>query len=244
MKIAFKTLCASLTVALGMTALNAQAQEAQTDTTKPRAVLFKIHDIEPATNADGVITHCDFITTFYNRTNDSIRQAKIVMGWNDDVSARYITDDVASKETAKPAANRGSKQEDEIMTTVEMPALGSYQQTSVKSSAKTEKCFLLLDKLNFNVESCSFVGKEDASDQNERRRRITAGKNNSDCAKLFEYVDSKNPEYYDEFKNISYSEQERQLKNQKTQDISDIDAVYGEVVTNLEKVTGVLNNIQ
>ena len=61
---------------------------------------------------------------------------------------------------------------------------------------------------------------------------------------MFEYVDSKNPEYYGEFKNISYTEQERLLSDEKKQDISDIEATYEKIVKNFEKADSIINNIK
>ena len=101
MKMLNKALLSSLSIALGLASFGAYAQEAepqQEDTTKPRAVLFKVHDIKPVENTDGVVTHCDFLVTFYNRTTDSFRQAKVDMGWTDEVTERYVIDDEEKKE--------------------------------------------------------------------------------------------------------------------------------------------------
>lgn len=247
MKAAFKTLCSTLAIVLGLSAAAANAQETPEDTTKPRAVLFKIHEIKPVMNSDGVVTGCDFLATFYNRTTESFRQAKLNLGWTDDVSGRFLTEEL--EEDNKPAqqnyrnARMQNQNNSEITTTIEMPALGSYKQASVQGSVKTEKCFLLLDKLDFQVESCNMIGKEETNTQNTRRQRINAGRNSSECAGLFQYVDSKNPEYYDEFKNISYSEQERLLNGVKLQDTTDIQNAYDNVNSNLDKANEVLTQI-
>lgn len=247
MKTAFKTLCSTLTIVLGLSAGMANAQEAQEETTKPRAVLFKIHEIKPVINSEGVVTSCDFLVTFYNRTTESFRQAKLNLGWTDDVSGRFLTEEFEESQPASNQNNRNSrlpqKNNSEITTTIEMPSLGSYKQASVQGNVKTEKCFLLLDKLDFQVESCNMIGKEEAENQNTRRQRINAGRNASECASLFQYVDSKNPEYYDEFKNISYSEQERQLNGVKLQDTTDIQNAYDNVNTNLNKTSDILTQI-
>lgn len=248
MKIAFKTLCSSFAIILGLTANFAQAQEAEetpADTTKPRAILFKIHDIKPVINSEGIVTDCDFVVTFYNRTNESFRSAKLVLGWNDDVSDRFITDELAEPKPV-PVNRYNSRQSQpamEISTTVEMPALNSYKQASVAGTVKTEKCFLLLDKIDFQVEECNMIGKEETSVQNTRRQRLNANRNANECSSLFEYVDSKNPEYYDEFKNISYSEQERILNGVKLQDTTDIQNTYDSVTSNLNKISEILESI-
>lgn len=256
MKILRNALFVGFGLALSMAAYGANAQEAepqQEDTTKPRAVLFKIHEIKPVENTDGVVTHCDFLVTFYNRTTDSFRQAKVDMGWTDEVTERYVIADEEKKEEGNTrVVNRSASQRNnqvklgEITTSVEMPALGSYKQATVKGSVKTEKCFLLLDNVNFNVESCSIIGQNDNNNQagNSRRSRVANTRNTSACANLFQYVDSKNPEYYDEFKNISYSEQERLLNNEKAQDTTDIESTYENIVNNFEKADKIVSSIK
>lgn len=250
MNIVRNAVCGSLALALGMGAFAAQAQEASAEqTTKPRAVLFKVHDIKPVENTEGVVTHCDFLVTFYNRTPDSMRQAKINMGWTDEVSERYVidSDEVKTKPVSRNSVRgqqNNAKNLGPITTSVDMPALGSYKQATVKGSVKTEKCFLLLDNLDFEVASCSIIGRDNNDAVSDRRRRIAATRSTSECAGLFEYVDSKNPEYYDEFKNISYSEQERLLKDEKKQDTSDIEASYEEIVKNFDKANSIVNNIK
>ena len=224
------------------------------ETTKPRAVLFKIHEIKPVENTEGEITNCDFLVTFYNRTTDSMRQAKIEMGWTDKVSERYaIGEDKKPEENDKALANKRQPLNarnaqpalGEVTTTVEMPALGSYKQATVRASVKTEKCFMLLDSLDYNVTSCNIIGKSDNSNSNDlRRSRIAASRNTGECANLFQYVDSKNPEYYNEFKNISYSEQERLLANEKAQDTTEMEETYGKIIKNLEKANSVIADIK
>ena len=77
-----------------------------------------------------------------------------------------------------------------------------------------------------------------------RRSRIAASRNTGECANLFQYVDSKNPEYYNEFKNISYSEQERLLANEKAQDTTEMEETYGKIIQNLEKANSVFADIK
>ena len=175
------------------------------------------------------------------------------MGWTDEVTERYMIDEADAKpETSTRTRNtRSSRNAEpvlgEITTSVDMPALGAYKQATVKGSVKTEKCFLLLDNLEFNVASCSIIGQNaenENSSRSSRRTRVAASRNNSECANLFEYVNSKNPEYYDEFKNISYSEQERLLSDEKKQDISDIESTYETIVNNFEKADSIMNNIK
>lgn len=225
----------------------AQAQTSES-TSKPRAVLFKLHDIKPAMDTEGVITHCDFMATFYNRTEDSLRQARLELGWTDSVTEKYKIGEEEKEEPNTTRSYSNSRSRDkvlgEILTTVDMPALGSYKQVSVKGSVKTEKCFLLLDNLDFRVENCSLVSKNVENNDTKNYKSKASREALSGCASLFEYIDSKNPEYYDEFKAVSYSEQERLINDDRKKDVSDLENTYNEVVEKLKQAEDTINKIK
>lgn len=249
MKIVKKALYSTLMLACAtiITSAHAQTTEPATESTKPNAVLFKIHEIKPVTNPEGVVTDCDFLVTFYNRTNKGLRPAKIDMGWTDNVSNRYMIETEYKEEAPTIKVERYSnRQENEklgdILTSVDMPSLGSYKQATVKASVKTEKCFLLLDNVSYRVASCSIVENEE--ENNTARRRSARSGASAECANLFEYVDSSNPEYHDEFKNISFSEQERLMLEDRKQDVSTLESSYEGIVKNFEKVEQIISNIQ
>jgi hypothetical protein len=261
MKFVLKTFCSTLALACILTAPLAHAEDSETEatvseqTTKPRAVLFKIHDIEPVTDAEGVVTNCDFMVTFYNRTDESFRQAKLNLGWEDNVSSRFEVDQDSAKEEKvvkeqpRNARYRSVDQKEskassmEVTTSVTMPSLSAYKQASVKATVKTAKCFLLLDNVEFDVASCNMISKN-TTETTSRRSRMVADRSDSECAGLFEYVDSKNPEYYDEFKKISYSDQAKLLGDEKVQDTSDIKKAYDQVVTNINHASATLDGIK
>lgn len=258
MKSLNKVLCGFLGLSL-MAAFPAQAEESfDGETSKSRAILFKVHDINPVENTEGIVTHCDFLVTFYNRTAEALKQASLDLGWTDSVSERYALDnDDDAKASTTSAASRGLNRTQgrvenrgalgAISTSIELPALGANKQATVKGSVKTEKCFALLDNVSFNVVSCALAGKEDVVKEANNRisRSATSARNaGSECARLFQFVDSRNPEYYDEFKEISFSEQERLLGEEKATNLSEMNNKYNNVVSNLEKVNSVLTNIQ
>lgn len=247
MKIVKKALYSTLMLACAtmITSANAQVTE---PTTKPNAVLFKIHEIKPVTNTEGVVTNCDFLVTFYNRTTKGLRPAKIDMGWTDNISNRYSIEaeykEVAPVETKKMYTNRQENEKlGDIVTSVDMPSLGSYKQATVKASVNTEKCFLLLDNVSYRVASCSIV-EENEDNSSSRRRSSAKSGAPAECANLFEYVDSSSPEYHDEFKNISFTEQERLMVEDRKQDVSALESSYDGVVKNFEKVEQIISNIQ
>ena len=175
-KTALMLACASI-----ITTAQAQTPES---TSKPRAVLFKLHDIKPVMNTEGMVTHCDFMATFYNRTEDGLRPAKLELGWTDSVTEKYqIGEEVTEEPQNKKINNYRNTAKQvklgDVTTVVDMPALGSYKQVSVKATVETEKCFLLLDNLNFRVESCDLVGKETQEKTKELHKEIIVhGKKN------------------------------------------------------------------
>ena len=256
MKNVKKALCSGLFLACVTMLIPtfSQAQEqTQEPTSKPRAILFKLHEIKPVIDTEGQITHCDFMATFYNRTDESLRHAKIEMGWTDNISDRFVAEwekqenteknnnkkDVTSSRTTRNVQETLG----EITTSIDVPSLGAHKQATIKGSVKTEKCFALLDSMDFRVVSCGMVGKENPS-QNIRRRAAAVREVSAECSNLFEYIDSKNPEYYDEFQNISFSEQERLIESDRLQDVGDLDETYNQVVKNFEDAEKIINNIQ
>lgn len=248
-KALFLMMCAALWNVNGALAQEATAPE---QSSKSRAVLFKIHDITPVENTEGVVTSCDFLVTFYNRTPEGMRPAKINMGWTDDVSERYFSDEetpaedaAAQKQTRQVRQNRREETTLGTITAgIDMPTLAAGQQTTVKGTIKSEKCFVLLSNLNFKVENCGILGRENTQNPTSRRATTLSAASLGECANLFEYVDPKNPEYYEEFKSISYTEQENLLKNEKKTNLDNVNAKSDEIVSKIEKVEGILQNIQ
>lgn len=226
-----------------------QPQDTISSASKSRAVLFKIHDVTPVKNADGLITSCDFLVTFYNRTPTAFQSAKLAFGWTDEVTDLYLTD---TEETEKAPQNQskttparnGVKNLGNVTTAVDMPAVGAYSQISVKGSLKSEKCFLLLSPVNFNVETCNMADSNENRSGARSTTRTMASRANVECSGLFQFIDYTNPEYYDEFKEISYAEQEALLGREKETNLDDINTKYNAIVTSLEKAGNILSNIQ
>lgn len=250
MKSIHKIFCGVLSLCAFMVANSVLAQEStateQSVTTKSRAVLFKIHDIEPIQNSDGLVNACDFLVTFYNRTPDSLRYGKLDLGWIDDVSDRFVVegdessnDQVAQRPQTFSARDK-SKLGD-VKTSVDMPALGAYAQISVKGNVKTEKCYLLLNPAQFKVTSCAIA---DSDNPTEKKSARSSSRLSGECAGLFQFVDPSNPEYYDEFKDVSFSEQEALLNKEKQTNLDDINVKYNNIVNTIEQANTTLRNIQ
>jgi hypothetical protein len=225
---------------------------------KPQVILFKIHNIKPVLNSDGNIAACEYTATFFNRTPVNIRQAKIQLGWTDKVSELYPIESGDSdgpkvvgeqkdefEEERIPEAQRQSAVGEDLGTfrsVLNVPALGSLKQVSVQGQVDTDKCFALFDNIKFNVSVCNILGQDNMVET--RRGRVDADKDQLNCSALFAYVNSKHPEYYSEFKKISYEEQvahERTVEEQEKEMIQSI----GEVITkNFNETDSILDEIK
>ena len=225
---------------------------------KPQVILFKIHDIKPVVDEEGEVKSCEYTATFYNRTPVNIRQAKIQLGWTDEVSERYSIDNTSfdeqneqenqnkdAEERKEPEAQKQSSAGENLGTfreTLSIPALGSLKQVSVQGQVKTDKCFALFDNIKFNVTSCSILGQDTAIDT--RRGRVDADKDQLNCASLFAYVNSKHPEYYSEFKKISYEEQIEHEKTVEEKEKEVIQTIGKNISKNLNDTDSVLDEIK
>ena len=98
----------------------------------------------------------------------------------------------------------------------------------------------MFDNLKFDVSVCNVLGQEGSS--NNRRARDT--QNASNCAGLFAYVSSKHPEYYGEFKEISYEEQVEQEKSAEEKEMDAINTVKETISSNLKQITTTLSEIK
>lgn len=226
---------------------------------KPQVVLFKIHNIRPVLNADGDVSSCEYTATFYNRTPVNIRQAKIQLGWTDKISELYSVDntDFEEKKVAKdeekenleeeivPEAQKQSAANEDLGTfrsTINVPALGSLKQVSVRGQVDTDKCFALFDNIKFNVSVCNILGQDTAVET--RRGRVDADKDQLNCAALFAYVNSKHPEYYSEFKQMSYEEQVEQEKSIEEKEKEMIKDIAATISKNFDKTDAILEEIK
>lgn len=214
---------------------------------KSEAVLFKIHDIKPVMDSEGIVKSCEYTATFYNRTHVVIRQAKIDLLWQDNITKLFPLEqkeentevkDIKNAEAPVAPAEEGEK----IQSSLNIPSLNPYKQVTLQGNVSTDKCFALFDNLTFQVSECNTLNTEEST--NARVNRANDAKNQNVCSSLFTYVDSKNPEYYDEFKEISYEEEVSNAKAAETKETSMIEKAESEIVSNIEKVKEVLAKIK
>ena len=251
-----KTLILS-TAALTLTAGLSYAQDKaapfeEAGISKPDAVLFKIHDIKPVLDSEGVVSSCAYTATFFNRTNMTIRQAKMDLTWTDQMTSLYPIEEKENtenkenkdvKNTIKKAENTPLKDdENTIHATLDIPSLSPLKNVVVQGTVQTEKCFALFDNLLFKVTDCNILNSQESS--NARVNRANDAKNQAACASLFSYVDSKNPEYYDEFKEVSHQDQEESEKQTETKENTFIEKTNAKISEQIEKIKEVLAKIK
>lgn len=201
-------------------------------TTRNDAVIFKIHDVVPVSN-EGVVTGCDFTVTLYNRTAVNFRNFTLNLNWRDTVDERFKFDAYVKSVLGEGATIQESDLLGEQATpkplakAITVNAFGTNKQISVKSHIDNEKCYLLLTNADYSVTPCDIARNTSAGEKNVVR---SDGK---ECTAMFQLVDTANPEYFGEFKNISVTEIAEQNQQLHSKDLTDIDVVISKIIENL-----------
>ncbi len=193
-------------------------------------VLFKIHDIVPVKNADGIVVSCELGATFYNRTESELTNAALTLSWADEVVAEAINQEERNAREARrtsrrntPRYNTASYNTKDITLNLRLPPIKAHQQVSLKAKVVTDRCFLLLNDVNVNVTKCGNI----ASDENL---------NKIGCDNVFIFVSPKSEEYYSEFKEISPDQmlaQEEGINNTKKKEVLDLYNLTMETIENI-----------
>lgn len=222
---------------------NAKAVEQENieePTTRNDAVIFKVHEIEPVLK-DGIVTGCDYSVTLYNRTSINFRTFTINMTWKDVVDERfdfeqYMKSFVDPKELEEHKEFLQQDASTKPMTAnITVNAFGADKQISIRSHVNSDKCYLMLTNANYTVTPCDIVRSVD--------NPATKDVGGKECTKLFQFVDTSNPEYFGQFKNMSATELAAQEKMIETNELADIDTVINKVVENIETSDKTLKSI-
>ena len=194
-------------------------------------VLFKIHDIVPVKNADGIVVSCELGATFYNRTESEISNAALTLSWADEVVAEAINQEERNAREARrtsrrntPRYNTASYNTKDIALDLRLPPIKPHQQVSLKAKVVTDRCFLLLNDVNMDVTKCGTASSD------EKLSKIG-------CENLFRFVSPKSEEYYSEFKEISPEQmlaQEEGINNAKKMEVLDL---YNSTLTTIESIS-------
>jgi len=215
-------------------------ENAEKPTTRPDSVIFKIHDIKPVLD-DGVVTGCDFTMTLFNRTSINFRSFTINLAWNDVVDekfkfSRYMESYLGPDDFAKQKDFiEDDTPSQPLQTNISVNAFGANQQISVRAHVNSDRCYLMLGTASYNVAPCEIARNLDTASNSNI--------NNKECTKLFEVVDTANPEYFGKFKQISSTEEAIQNDIIEKKELSDIDDVISKIVENLGLSNKALTNI-
>lgn len=220
------------------------------DEQKDDAVLFKVHDINPVNEKKDGVEACDFYVTFYNRSPKDINGAVLDLTWIDNSLIEVINDERDENQDKNNKSgnvdSRSSVSESahpiDLTATIDMPALKSYKQITTRSRIKTDRCFLLLEDLALNVRSCNAKNEPSAPSG-----QIISGGGmggNQGCNGLFRFISSKSPEYYVEFKNISYDEQKAEERQQRASEEQELESKYRTAVDGFGRLSSTLAEIK
>lgn len=231
-------LAATLLVATSISSANAADDD---------AVLFKIHDITPVKSAEGEVVGCDFVTTFYNRSSYTIRNATMNFSWKDeaisDVIEKEKKEDAAKNRRGtargRSATERVTDADVEVM--VEVPTIKPATQVAVKSRANTDRCFLMIEKVKHSVKSCNLeTAKGGKANVGGGRGRGAEGS----CNRIFQYVSAEDPQYYLEFKAVSVDAENAEREEANRKNKSQVDDMYRKAVSAIDTTNAVVSGIK
>ncbi|MBE6445686.1 MAG: hypothetical protein E7019_06550 [Alphaproteobacteria bacterium] len=204
------------------------------------AVLFKIHDITPVKNADGVVVSCDLGATFYNRSKSEVYNTALKLEWADEVVADAINQEERNAKEAKrmnrrniPRYNTATYNSRNVSLNLRLPTIKPYQQVTLKSKVNTDRCFLLFNDMDIEVTSCNLLA--DKADNKSSSAKDA-------CKNLFRFIGPKSPEYHMEFKAVSEEEQKTQEDMQMDAQKKEIEKVYGDTVSSISAFSKRLAN--
>lgn len=225
---------------LSMVAGVAAAENSEADTSKKSAVLFKIHDIVPVKNSEGEVTSCDYNVTFYNRSSVNVDGAIMELEWDDTAVSEVIEQekktDAAENDgnmnRARSATERTTNKK--LTTSIEVPAIAPSAQAVVPSTVNTDRCFLLIEDVNFKVKNCR------SSSENATNGRSGGGS----CDALFMFVSPQDAQYYLEFKAVPVAEQKQANENEFDRKKKKIDEKYRKTVGSIDGINTVLSGIK
>ena len=144
----------ALTMAAALNPAYADEAKKEEETSDVGAIIFRIENIQPVTNKDGIIDKCNFIVTAFNRMNKAVAEAKLKFSWEDNISGKFSLNGQDIK------VNTGKDAKTVVSADVTMSDIASHAQKSFQVSVDTDKCFLLFDNLTYTVESCMNEGEK------------------------------------------------------------------------------------
>ena len=195
------------------------------------AILFRIENIKPLANEEGLTDRCSFLVTVYNRMEKKVEKINMDFRWQDAIAKKYqiVDDSVEPVDDPKEAITY-------MMKHIELENIFPHQQKSFEEIVTTDKCFLLLDQLEYKVNDCIAEGDKITVKNNQQTNR-------GSCINNFNYINSKNPEYYSEFKDTPDSVLEQQAEEAKAHELAGVEEVYKKSLADLKDVSVELDKI-
>ncbi len=210
-------------------------------------VLFKVHDVTPVKNDDGVVTECEFGVTLYNRSPDSVENALLNLSWKDEAisdviaqEAKEAKNEVNSLKASAERKTTASLETPALTASINLPAIKPFRQVSLKSKIASDRCFLMVNDASFTLENCNII----TADSSVRSSRSLISKANkaaaSNCMSLFKYVSARDPEYYREFQKVSFNDEAKQRQEARKKDEDALQDSYKAMLDSLNKITETL----
>lgn len=229
-----KFFMSGLGAVLAFSLIGSAAAEEKKDeaTSNAGTIIFRIENIKPIANNDGLINKCTFVVTAFNRMDKAVKEATLNFKWEDNIMGKYVVSGQDIK------VNSGDKAKTVVTTDITLNDIAPHSQKSFESSVDTDKCFLLFDNLNYTVMSCANEG-----DKVQMKDSKVVG-NNEGCKNKFDYIDSKNPEYYSEFKDVPESVIAKQAEDEKVKEVKKINDEYQGALKDFKKIQEVLAEIK
>lgn len=217
---------------------------------KQPAVLFKIHDVRPIRDHEGKVTDCEFSATFYNRSDNNVNNVVLNLSWKDDAIANVVKfeKNLDQKKMQDENFNNNAGQFREPMSETEgltsvtlntnltVPDLKAYRQVSVKSRISTDRCFLMVNDPTFTFGSCNVL--------NGKTTSVSLQNPTAACESLFKYVPANDPEYYREFKKVSFNEEKKAKVQAQQKKQDELKKIYDETVVNLSRAADIMGQIR
>lgn len=215
------------------------------------AVLFKIHDVQPVRNRDGKVISCEFNATFYNRSDNDINNIVVDLTWKDKAIDNVIqfekgVDKLKMQEEnynnnggmfREPQSETEKKTPLALTTSLKVPDLKPYRQVSLHSRIDTDRCFLMINDVDFKFGSCNVVNSKSAG-------VVLQNGADSACGSLFKYVSAQDPEYYREFKKVSFNEEKKVKLDKRKKEEEELKGIYDKIVSNLSRATDIMGQIR
>ena len=218
------------------------------------AVMFKIHDIKPIKNDDNLVESCEFSATFYNNTEMTVSNVELELVWRDKV----VEETIETERKEATSTFRGRRIQNnrsyrrgsgtEAFTTVELtapislPPLAPAKQITVKNTVKSDRCFMMLENVEVNIRSCRTAGSDSALGAGGNAVGVRSSVSES-CNGLFKYYSPKDPEFYTDFKPISYDEESAQERLKINKDKEEVEDMHEKALSAIRRAGDVAEGI-